>query len=775
MGLAGGVYWMARQGLPIMEGSIETDVIQEVEVLRDTLGVPHITAGSMEDLLYAQGYIQAMDRLWQMDLNRRVMAGRLAEIFGEDFLSTDIFLRSLLMEYTAERTVQEMDPNLLDLLQYYVDGINAYMEENSSSLSPEFLLLGYRPREWRIEDTLGIGKYMAWELGGNMPRELFLWTARKELPEELFKELYPSYPEDGTSIIPPGVDISKTDTEELLSFLKLLSSLSTGSPGQAKGSNNWVVGGEKTRSLNPLLANDMHLGMGIPSIWYQTRLEVPGEVTLSGVNFPGVPGIIVGGNGHLCWGVTNLGPDVQDLYLERRHEKDPHLFLYNNSWREAHILQEEFLVKGEKPVLKEIIITHNGPILFDGEEPMSLRWTAHDHTREIEAIIKLMRAKDWESFQEALALFHVPAQNFVMADREGNIGYQATGLIPIRREGDGLLPSPGWDPDYQWQGYIPFEELPTLYNPEEGFIVTANNRVTPPEYPYHISHEWAPPYRADSIREHLVDEEDLTIEDMKELQMRMDNLQAQLLLPHIEEDLYGLSFKEKELQALEVLYKWGEDPVDGVEEAGAAIYHTFYLKALEETFSARMGEDLYREFLQVNPVNIFDRMILEGSLWFEESGGREVVFERAFRGAVHELVERLGDRVEDWEWGDLHQLHLTHYLSQVPVLGGFINDGPYPLGGSHLTVAAAGYSFVHPFEVTVSAPWRFVVDLTSMEENSWENLAGGSHGHPLSPHYRDQTQMWLDGEYSRVFFGREELEQEKSLLRFRLIPKEREG
>lgn len=754
-----------RQGLPAMEGLLETNVMEEVEVRRDSLGIPHIKAKSMEDLLFAQGYMQAMDRLWQMDLNRRAMAGRLSEIFGEDFIGIDIFLRSLLMHYTAKNAVSKMDPAMKDLLMHFVAGVNAYLEENSNTLSPEFLLLGYRPDPWKLEDTLGIGKYMAWELGGNMTTEIFLWAALKELPEELVLELFPTYPLDGATIIPQGMEIVREGAEDLLSLLNTISLASPGALGQDLGSNNWVVGGAMTESGSPLLANDMHLGMGIPSIWHQTRLEVPGEIALSGVIFPGVPCMIVGSNEHLSWGVTNLGPDVQDLYLERRHPENPHLFELNGVWQEAEVLREEFHVKGGDSFIEEIYITHNGPVIFDHDEPLSLRWTAHDYTQEIEAILYLSKAKDWEEFKEALNYFHAPAQNFVMADQEGNIGYRANGKIPIRAKGEGLIPAPGWDKDYQWQGYIPFEELPSLYNPIEGFISTANNRAVSSDYPYHISHEWAPPYRAASIRESLVNAKGLTAQDMKDLQYSTANLQAALLLPLLKEDLFSASWEEREAEALEILYSWGESPNDGLDKAGPAIYHTFYLKALEETFLERMGEGLYQEFLQINIVNIFDRMLQEGSLWFEEGEGRGAILQKAFQRAVQVLTERLGEELGEWKWGDLHQIHLTHYLSEAPVLGGYINDGPYPMGGSHLTVALAGYTFLDPFKVNFSAPWRYIVDLG--QGHSWENLAGGSIGHPMSPHYRDQTAMWLKGEYTRVYSRGEDLEESRLL---RLVP-----
>ncbi len=769
---AGGSYYLAYRSLPDYQGQIPGAVGADVTIYRDELGIPHISAASLDDLFYAQGYTQAQDRLWQMDLSRRAVAGRLSEIFGEDFVETDFFLRSLLMRYSAEQTRPALDPRTKEHLERFAQGVNDFIEDNSSHLPPEFLLLGYKPEKWTIVDTIGIGKYMAWDLGGNMNTELLLAALLEALPEEKALELFPVYPEEALTIVTKkdfqGPSPGGHAAAGYLDLLKLSQSLRPGIPGQELGSNNWVVDGSMTSSGKPLLANDMHLGMGLPSIWYQTRLEIPGELTLSGVIFPGVPGIIVGTNGHVAWGVTNVGPDVQDLYRERQHPENPHLFEYDGEWEEALVLEENIYVKGrEEPLQKEILITRNGPIISHAlmaldeaeevpgvSEPLSLRWTAHDVTREMDAVLGFMTARSWTEFAAALENFHVPAQNFVFADLEGNIAYRANGRIPIRKKGEGLLPAPGWDPDYQWQGFIPYGELPALYNPQEGFIITANHRVVSESYPYHISHQWAPPYRAQAILEDLEGREGLTVRDMMDTQFNVVNTQARLLMPLIGEDLSEASWQGTEADALEILLRWGEDPKDEVDSPGAALYHTLYVKALEVTFQEEMGEELFELLARGPVVSPFDRMLLEGSLWFDDyPGGRSAMLQEAFRRAVADLEERLKGTPETWEWGKLHQILLSHNLSQVPLLGRLFVDGPYPLAGSHLTPAAASYRLADPFMVRSSAPWRYVADLADLSGNSWENLAGGVSGHPLSPHFKDQTRAWLEGDYTPVPLG----------------------
>ncbi len=765
---AGGGYYLSRRGLPVYGENVLGSVKGEVMIYRDELGIPHISASNLEDLFYAQGYTQAQDRLWQMDLSRRAVAGRLSEIFGEDFIETDYFLRSLLMRYSAEEGATVLDSETRKLLESYTAGVNAFIEQNSGQLSLEFLLLGYAPEEWTVTDSLSIGKYMAWDLGGNMDTELLLAALMEALPRDKALDLFPSYPKDALTILSDSSEVDGHNADGYLNLLKAVNSIRLGVPGQELGSNNWVISGKMTESGKPLLANDMHLGMGIPSIWYQTRLEIPGELTASGVIFPGIPGIIVGTNGHIAWGVTNVGPDVQDLYMERAHPDDPYLFEYDGKWEKALVLPVDIYVKGEAaPVKKEIIITRNGPLISEalkamrenGEiagivDPLSLRWTAHDVTKEINAVLQFLTARTWEDFKDALKDFHVPAQNFIFADLAGNIAYRANGRIPLRSKGEGLLPAPGWDPAYQWQGYIPYEELPTIYNPEEGYIMTANHKVVPDSYPYFISHQWAPPYRAMAITESLQGKTALTVKDMMDIQYNVANTQARLLMPLIKESLVGAPFTGREQKALEILLAWGETPHDEIDSPGATIYHNLYIKALEITFQEEMGEELFAQFSRGPVVNTFDRMLLEGSIWFDAlENGRNGLLQEAFVSAVADLAEKLKGDPESWEWGKLHQIHLSHNLSQAPVIGRLFSDGPHPMAGSHLTPAAASYRLGEPYMVRSSAPWRFIADLSSLKDNTWENLAGGVSGHLFSPHYRNQTQAWLEGHYSPIRLG----------------------
>ena len=774
--IAGGtVYWILRGGLPKTSGTLTTSVQSPVEIYRDQYGVPHIVAGSMEDLCFAQGYVQAQDRLWQMDMSRRGVSGKLSEILGADFLETDYFTLTVGFTRAAEKNYRLLNPESKKLLEAYTAGVNAYIEDNYKRLSPEFTLLGYKPEPWTPLDSLAIGVYMSWYLGGNMQSELFHAALVEEVGVDLAVELFPDYPEYGPIIAPTLKEpLSLEDEVSKLIDLSRIAELNGKTrfvPGI--GSNNWVISGDLTAGQGAILANDMHLGMGLPSIWHNIHLIVEDEINISGVMFPGIPGIIVGFNQDIAWGVTNTGPDVQDLYLLELNPEDPTQYRYNDQWVDLDIHTAEISIKGEpEPLEIEIAETHFGPIVSGVvglEIPISLRWTALDGTQEFDAILGLMKARNWEDFTSTLENFMSPTQNFVYADREGNIGYRANGLIPIRRSGDGLMPSDGRSDLYEWVGYIPFDELPTVYNPPEGIIVTANHRVVDDQYPYFISAQWAPPYRAMGIWQELEKLGQMDLEGMKQVQTSFINTQALTLSPVLIEALQKADLDDLESAALTSFELWLNDPVETVDAAGPAIYNVLYTYMLELTFLDQMGEELYERFLHNRGnTNAFDRMILSGeSAWFDnletaDTETRDEIIATAFKDTVAFLSEEAGSNPADWQWGKLHTFTLKHNLGSVELLAKIYNRGPYPVGGSFHTPAAMSYQLTDPYGVTHSAPWRYMVNMDNLE--AADILAGGISGHPLSKHYNDQTALWLDGEYKEMIFKLETVRNLKEKL-----------
>nr|WP_113968455.1 penicillin acylase family protein [Rossellomorea aquimaris] len=741
-------YYIDRS-LPVTTGSISLKGLSEdVEVIRDKDGVPHILAQNEKDLYMAQGYVQAQDRLFQMDLSRRQASGRLSEVVGEKAVNRDKFFRTFGLRRAAEVSFAAYPDEAKQLLEWYAGGVNAYMQEatDEGRLPIEFTLLGYKPEKWTPIDSLTIGKYMAFDLGGHWQGQAFRYWALENLPKDKAYDLFPSYPVDAPTILS---DIGEVQVDMEQSFAGAVI------PPEFNGSNNWVVSGEKTASGKPLLADDPHLSLGTPSIWYQMHLESP-QVNVSGVIFAGIPGIILGHNEQIAWGVTNTGPDVQDLYVEKRNEEDPSLFLYDENWERATIIEEPIKVKDGDTIPYEVTITRHGPVISEfahqneREKVLSMRWTALDPSLELLAILNINKAKDWDEFEEALKDFHVPTQNFVFASEDGTIAYKANGKIPIRKKGNGLLPVPGWDPEYEWEGFIPFEELPKVINPQSGFIATANNKVVSDEYPYHISHHWAQPYRYMRISEYLEAENDLTLSDMKDLQMDQMNLHAREMVPILIEGMESGSLTAKEREAVELLKSWNYK--DDKNFAAPLVFHQWMNEISTGLFKKEIPRDMIKLF--EGRQSVVDELIRkahngEESQWFVDRGGYKTFITASFTQAIDELEEAYGSSMDEWEWGLYHKVYFEHPLSGASsVLKKFLNDrDPEPVGGSRVTVGAASYN--ESGIVNHGASWRFVIDTENMN-NGYHIVGPGQAGHYKSKWYQNQINAWKNGDYHQT-------------------------
>ncbi|TCT20000.1 penicillin amidase [Melghiribacillus thermohalophilus] len=731
------------RALPSIEGTIQLDgLYAPVEVIRDGSGVPHIKAENEHDLFLAQGYVTAQERMFQMELSKRLASGRLSEVVGKDALYSDRYFRTLGLRRAAEKSYAIYSEDAKQILQWYADGVNAYLKDARSNheMPVEFFLMGIEPEPWTPIDSLTIGKYMAFDLGGHWERQAFHYYLLHHFPEEKAYELFPEYPDEVPTIIREEayVDVQESFSEAIL-------------PNPFNGSNNWVVDGSKTRSGKPILANDPHLGLGTPSIWFQTHLEAP-DYNVSGVIFAGVPGIIVGHNEHIAWGVTNVGPDVQQLYIEKRHPEDPHQFLFEDQWEQANVIEETIEVKDGEPVTLEVVETRHGPVISEfakesGDDTvLSLRWTALDPTTELEAILEINRAKSWETFEKGLEKFLVPAQNFVFASKDGTIAYKANGRIPVYPRGkNALLPLEGWIQENEWQGFIPFDELPRVVNPEKGYIATANNKIAPENYPYHISHVWAQPYRYMRIEEVLSEKSDLTVEDMQTLQMDQMNLQAKEFVPLYLDALKGIHLSLSEQEVLKVLSSWNFR--DDQNLAAPLIFHK-WKKEIESVIYEDIPEEMMEFFkAKGQTTDELMRKAFRGETvaWIEEKGGIQSVLRTSLSKAVKQLRKEHGTEVLNWKWGDAHRVSFVHPLSSVKVLSYFFNpEDPLPVGGSGVTVMAAKKGT--DGMVDHGAPWRFVADLSDLSQ-AWHMVAPGQSGHFKSQWYDDQMDDWVNGDY----------------------------
>ncbi len=789
-GLAAGTYYLlTRRPLPQKSGTLHIQGLHEAaEIITDTYGVAHIYAQNEDDLFFAQGYAHAQERLWQMELNRRLGSGRLSELFGDVALETDRFCRRLGIHRSAAIEVTHLSEHNKRTLDAYARGVNTFIENNGSKLPVEFTLLRFQPEPWQPADTIQWAKMMGWNLGGNWETEITRARLVAKLGVERASQLEAGYDPSHPLIMPPGVEYQGINLglREQYEQIKELSGF-----GMLGGSNNWVVDGTMTETGAPILCNDPHLGQAAPSIWYECHL-VAGDIDVVGVSFPGAPGVIIGHNQYIAWGVTNAISDVQDLYVEKFNPDNPNQYEYEGKWEEAELIREEIKVKGQQmPVIEKVRVTRHGPILTrllqssNGKEasngsqveelPLALRWTGLEQCNILSSVQKLNRATSWDEFRDALRDWDVPPQNFVYADTEGNIGYIMAGAIPLRNKGQALLPSPGWTGEYEWSSNIPFDELPQTFNPEQHFIATANNRVVDDNYPYYITHEWLNGYRAQRIRDLLTSKSKLSLADMAEIQGDQYSLPATEIVPYILK-LQGDTPLEK--AALEILQTW--DYVLAPQSIAAAIYTRFFSKLEHIILNAVLGDDeaLKQSYLGVGATilaasngyasrnkPLIIRLLKEhDDSWFENSvvpnGPRswDDAVKRAFQAAIGELRDRLGSNILGWEYGAIHKMTYSHPLGMVKPLERFFNRGPFPFGGDSDTVNTGGSLPSNTEAIITVSSFRQIVDLADLTR-SRSIHAPGQSGHPASKHYDDFIKPWMKVEHHPMLFTRKEIEE----------------
>jgi penicillin G amidase len=764
---AAGSYGFARRSLPQVSGQLQlAGLTAPVSVYRDEWGVPHIEAQNSHDLFMAQGFVTAQDRFWEMDMSRRVASGRLSEVMGSATVSTDKFFRALMLREGAERTVNAVTPEGMAAMLAYADGVNAYIGQAvaSARLPVEFTLLGYKPEPWTPVDSASVAKYMAYYLGDNFRGEVFRYQLRQTVRDDLFRELLPTYPVDGITIMKYTADAGTAPQTRLVELPPDDSRIDVSGlaaaavwPDPFVGSNNWVVSGKLTSTGKPLLANDPHLGHQTPAIWHQIHLVIPGEqehMNAIGVIFPGAPGVVVGHNEKVAWGVTNTGPDVQDLYIEKRNPANPYQFEFKGKWEDAKVLKQTIKVKGEPEIPYEVVVTRHGPIVSEvvgseknrPAEVLALRWTAHNPTSEFDAILGFDRASNWTEFRKALQNFEAPTQNFVFAAVDGTIAYHAAGIVPIRAKGDGLVPVPGWTGEYEWTGYIPFDRMPEVVNPPAGFIVSANNKAVDDAYPYLISHSWAEPYRATRIAEVLQSKTGLTADEMRLLQTDYLNLRARSFLPKLLPALDKATLSETEKGALALLRQW--DYVDAADKGAPLVFQFWWRYVNKRLYEPTMGQDL---FTRMDTTNVTDKLITDAlagrpGAWVKNTGGLESLLAQSFQDAVADVVTLQGKNPTAWTWGEYHRLGPQHPVGgAVKALGLIFNPKANPVGGSGITVGAMSYSASTGL-VTSGAVWRQVVDLNDIAGSSRDVVTPGQSGHFLSRWYTSQQKMHLEGE-----------------------------
>ncbi len=791
--VAVGWLYVTHNPFPKTKGKLAIPGLQApVEVIRDDMGVPHIYASNVHDLFLAQGFVHAQDRFWQMEFWRRVGAGRLSEILGKSAINTDRFIRTVGWRRDAKKDLEALSPEAEDAMNAYSEGVNAYLKTHKGSYGLEFTVLkltGVKldPEPWTPLDTLTWGKVMAWDLGGNMDLELRRARLSTTVDKSRREAISLPYPSDHPTIISIGFPKEEKAPDDLLSVIDSVPSL-FGHSGI--GSNNWVISGSRTTTGKPFLANDPHLAIQMPSIWYEIGLhcqpvspDCPYDVV--GVSFPTAPGVIIGHNARIAWGVTNVNPDVQDLYVEKLNPDDPYQYEVNGHWERMKVIHETIKVKGrDYPVEMNVRLTRHGPIINDavtgpesdwsyGWQPLALRWTGSDADRVLDSVLEINRAQNWNEFRKALRKWDVPSQNFVYADVDGNIGYQMPGRIPIRAKGDGTVPVPGWTDEYEWKGYIPFDDLPHVLNPEKGYIVTANNAVVGPEYKYLLTKDWGYGYRAKRIVEMIESQDKISRDYVQKMQMDVKNESAGEIIPYLEK----LSFDDPALEkAKERLASW--DLRETANSPEAALYEVFWWRLVSNIFRDELPKAMW-------PYGGDKMMAAVGELvkepensWWDDVDTnpvetRDDILRKSFKEAYKWCQKKMGKSMDKWKWGKIHTATFRNQTlgkSGIAPIEAIFNRGPVPVGGSTALVDATSYDMAeNSFKVVWLPSMRMIVDLSNLSNSLLVHTTGES-GHPYNKHYNDMIPVWQKGKNEPLLWTRKDVDSHAK-ARLKLVPK----
>ncbi len=764
----------------------------EVQIIRDEFAIPHIYAETRDDLFRAQGWVHAQDRLWQMEQGRRVAQGRLAEVFGEPALDADRFCRIIGYQRAAEAELPTLNDETRRVLETYCEGVNAFIDAHGNGrLGAEFNLLRVKPEPWAPVDILAFGKVTAWSLSINWESELTRLTLREELGELRAAEVEPEQPQETPITLEALGDEAQQRLQStagllLHSYDNLKGWIeqatgATGSSGGGQGSNSWVLAPKATLGGRPLLCCDPHLSLTMPSTFYENHLVCP-DLEVSGASFAGAPGVVIGHNQHIAWGVTNAFTDVQDLYIERQNPDDPTQFEFQGEWESAQVFDETIRVRRGRPVDQRVVVTRHGPLinaLLGPNEaakstPLALRWTGHEPGQLMRAILGLNTAQNWGDFEAALAQWPGPTSNFTYADDQGHIGYALAGHMPQRDERTlGLVPMPGWNGAHEWGPMIPASELPRVYDPPSGKIVTANNKMVGDDYPYFLGVEFYPGWRAERIEEMLSTKERFSVRDMEQMLSDVQSGLATRVAPWFAQ---LQSDDNVEQTALSYLRNWnGRIEVDS---EAATVYHYVWTALLRLVFADKLSAAGYTRYIGGvgNPLfqnNGFamraERRLLEllesqaESPWYADvatgrAQTREELLAAALAAGVRQLRADVGDSTTRWQWGRLHQVRYVHPLGSVRLLRTFFNRGPFPIAGDrHTAMVSVSDPLLPPPLVRVVPSYRQIYEVGAWERTQTVTTSGQS-GHPLGAHYDDQITLWREFGYHPMPWEREAVE-----------------
>ncbi len=745
----------AARRVPVMGGSKGAAVNSVVQINRDARGIPHIHADNDDDLFFGFGFAMAQDRLFQLDYLRRKGSGRLSEILGTDGLELDLVARTVGLRRIAELEWGRLSVETQSVLESFSNGINAVIEDAADNRPIEFDLLDYRPEPWTAIDSLTIECEFRWYLTGRFPVIVIPELAKRALGDgDLFRE-FTLGEADEEAIMPPGSYTLARPGDELR---REAVGQSIGGPDEGTGSNNWVVSGRHTESGKPMVASDPHIAFEAVSCWYQAHL-CGGSFNVAGMSYVGMPAIMFGSNERVAWGITNNICSQRDLYQERTDTEHPGCFLFDGNWEPAGDVTETILVKDGDPIVKTIRFSRNGPIVDEilpppGNKagPVSLNWHGAHQGGWLTALLNMDRAANVDEFNESLRPWHVPTFCLVFADVDGKIGLKASGRVPIRKRPERGYRD-GWNPEHQWDGLIPFEEMPGIIEPERGWMATANNRLTPDDFAYPLEGRWGNGYRARRIRQMIerhIAEQKLSKDDFLKMQYDTTSLRAIECVPKL---LAVLSASDDPTiqAAAEILDKWNcrAEP----HEVGPTLFNVFFTNWAQKVAAERFASEAL-ELMARACEGIASRLLSDDSAnWFDRNDREQKILD-TFRETIDYLAGRFGDDMNQWTWSQLHVMPLKHVLSGRGDLGELLDHGGDAVTGDYGTVCNTGSGA--DWTAASGAGFRMIADLSSNPPALWTVDGQSQSGNPGSPQYSDQFQNWVNCEFAAIPLEREQ-------------------
>jgi len=786
-------YKILNSSLPEYIGDTSSDKISgDIQIFRDSMAIPYVIAKNDLDAAFALGYLHAQERLFSMDFSRRAGEGSLSEILGPKALPFDKMFLTIGLKRDAYEIVKRMNPVSLDLLKAYSEGVNLYIKEAKGHYPVEFDVLGYDPVEWKPEDSIIMIRLMAWQLNISWWVDFSFSDIVLKLGEERAEQILPKYDENAPYIVPTELKKIASLPRGFMQTDRAFREFA-GYTGNHIGSNCWIVNGSKSQSDKTIIANDPHLAYSAPGRWYAAVIK-SGNETVAGVTLPGVPGIVIGKNDYISWGLTNIMADDADFYIEKI-DSTGSKYSVNGKWLD--IKKVKYKIKVKNTFDEEFVVkyTHRGPIISDVHPykllypdkgiktpPISMRWTGNDYSDELFSFYKINKAKNWSDFKTAAQSFNVPGQNFMYSDQSGNIGYVFGAKIPLRTSNSPTFIYDGSTDANDWKGFVPVNELPVIYNPPQNFLASANNK-TVKEFKYHISNLWEPSSRIERINQLLTSKDKHSVDDYKKYQMDFVSPYAEKMTDYILNAFKDKIIKDQNLKlALELFRKWSFELNEGSQTP--AIYAVFFKYLLKNIYLDEMGHDLFNEFIFMANVpyrSVQNVLSDENNPWIDNVNTsaketRDDIIRKSFTDALSDLERNLGYELKNWQWGTLHKVTFKHTFSGVSsLLNDFVDIGPFGIGGDGTTIFNTEYAFnegikEYPrfnhsdYENDVGPSMRYIYDYAE-PDRFYLVLTTGESGNVMSDHYKDMSQMWLRGEYLTIRTDEKSFSKNKLLFK----------